>query len=408
MSTKPKVHRDDEEFISDYKAAFLNKTTFWANSILYALSALLIIALIWAYFAQITQVTTGQGIVISSSYEKVIQSLDGGIVKEIMVHEGDLVHADQPIMLLDPTRTSGEYEQANKKYLALLAMVARLTAESKNQDEIIFPSELNDQPDLISRETHLFETRRRNYQEGVTTLQKGYDLGLRQTAILEPLVKKGVASELELTRTERETNDSKSKLLDVKNKFQEQVWTDLNDKNAELAQVKENLTVLKDKMVHATIRSPVYGMVKKIHISTVGGVIQPGNNIMEIVPLEDTLLVQVHVNPADIAFIHLGQSAVVKITAYDYSIFADLQGKIEYISPDVVQEEKASATAKDTGPFYLVNVRTSKSYLDYKGSKLPIIPGMGVSVQIQTGTKTVMQYLLKPLMKAKTEALHEH
>ncbi len=408
MSKKEHVHPEDEEFISDYKAAFLNKTTFWANSILFALCSFLIIALTWAYFAEITQVTTGQGVVISSSYEKVIQSLDGGIVKGILVHEGDTVRAQQPIMLLDPTRYRGEYEQAYDKYLALLAMVARLTAESQNRDHVVFPTELNDQKDLITRETHLFETRSANYQDEVSTLQKGYDLGLRQIAILQPLVKKGVTSELELIRTERETNDSKTKLLEAKSKFHEQVWTDLNEKKAELAEIKENLTVLKDKMIRTTIRSPVYGMVKKIHISTVGGVIQPGNNIMEIVPLEDTLLVQVHVNPADIAFVRLGQTAIVKITAYDYSIFGDLHGKVEYISPDLVQEEKPSAAMKDSAGFYLVNVRTNKSYLDYKGNKLPIIPGMGVSVQIQTGTKTVMQYLLKPLMKAKTEALHEH
>jgi adhesin transport system membrane fusion protein len=408
MHKHPRQLRPEEEpFAADSKAAFLNKTTWLANSILYVVIALFVLGMIWAYFAKIDQSTNGQGVVISSSYEKVIQSLDGGIVKKIVVHEGETVQKNQPLLLLDDTRYAAQYQEGHTKYLSLLALVARLSAESQDQDVIHFPEELTEKPELTERETHLFQIRRDAYHNEVGALQNSYDLGLKQIAILQPLVKAGVVSQLEFLRTEQATSDAKSKLLEMRDRYHEQVMTDLNQHKGELAAAKQANLVLEDKMVDTTLTSPVHGIVKKIYISTVGGVIQSGSNIMEIVPLEDALLVQVHISPADIAFVHVGQPAVVKVMAYDYSIYGSLAGTVEYISPDIVQEEKPALQAKEPAGYYLVNVRINQNYIAYKGLHLPIIPGMTTSVQIKTGSRTVMEYILKPIMKAKMDALHE-
>ncbi len=406
-----KLNAQDEPFVADSKVAMLSKTTPFANAILYITAIFLIIALIWSYFAVINQQTVADGKVIPSTQIKIVQSLDGGILEALYVKEGDFVKKNQILAILDNTRYKSDYQQSYQKYLALLAMTTRLAAETDSKENIIFPAELQSHADLMQRENQEFIARKQALVAELTNLQHNYELANEQLAIQAPMVEKGIVPKIDYLRTQRDANEVKSRLLDKQDKFHEDAWNELNQRKTELAVVKESLASLSDKMNHTILHSPVEGIVKKIHIMTISGVVSPGMAIMDIVPMDDTLLVQAKVRPADIAFIHPGENATVKITAYDYSIYGNLKGKVEYISADTIDDEnknnKRSGADQNTPAYYLVNIRTTQNYLGSNKYKLPIIPGMIATVHIQTGEKTVLQYFLKPLIKAKEEALRE-
>lgn len=402
----PKPHAEDEPFVADTKSALLDTTPHFANVILYSIAILIIIGAIWAYFANIEQVTVGEGKVIPSSHVKVIQSLDGGIVTDIAIKEGQVVQKGQILMSLDSTRYTADFQRDYAQYIALLAMVSRLTAESYSYPQVTFPPLLKEKfPELIMREERLFHTRQESLKQEVAVLKNDEELLAQEIAMYEPLVTKGVVSKVELLRSEMRANAAKTKTLARIDEFREQAWTEFNKRKAELNQLEEQLKSLRDKMNRTVLRSPVKGVVKKLNVVTIGGTISPGMNIMEIVPLDDQLLIQAQVKPSDIAFINVGQRAVVKITAYDYTIYGGLPGTVEYISADTIEEPKTSDRA--TVSYYLVNVRTQRNYLGNEHHKLLIIPGMTASIHIITGKKTILEYILKPLIKAKEEALRE-
>lgn len=405
----PEIQKEDLDFIADSKAALLTKSTPLAGIILYTILVLLIIGLIWAYFATIEQVTVGLGKVIPSSEIKVIQSLDGGIISSIPVDEGMLIKKNQKLIEFDNTRYKGDYDQSREKYFALQAAIARLTAETQSLQEINFPKDLLiKHNDLIATEKKLFEAKQTALKQEMAVLQKNYELAEHVLKIYEPLLQKGVVPKIDYFKAQQAANEIQRSMLALNDKYREDALTELGQRKADLAVVTESLTTLKDKMQRTIIYSPVAGIVKKIYVHTVGAVIQTGQSIMEIVPVEDSLLVEAKVKPADIAFIQLGQDATVKITAYDYSIYGSLAGKVEYISADTLDDGKASVMQdKDEANYYLVTVRTKKSYLGSDKYKLPIIAGMKAMVYIKTGKKTILEYLLKPLIKAKEESLRE-
>lgn len=404
-----RVARKDEKFITDSKAALMNEISPAADVTIITVVGFIFIAAIWAYFGEIDQTISGTGVVIPSSRVKTIQSLDGGILQEIYVTEGQMVQKDQKLLVMDDTRYKSEYQQLYEQYLALQAMVARLSAETQDKKDIIFPADLKNRPEIVESEERLFQTRRQSLKDEVAVLQQSYDFANKEIAMYAPLIKTGVSSQLELLRAERSANDIQSRIFEKQGKFREDAWEELNRRQGELAATKEKLMGLKDKMVHTTITSPVHGIIKKINVVTVGGVIQPAVNIMEIVPLGDTLLVQAKVNSADIAFVHIGATASVKIDAYDYSIYGDLKGTVEYISADIIEDtaDRNASSARGAPRYYLVNVRTKQDYLLHHGEKLPIIPGMTANVQITVGKRTLLQYIFKPIIKAKSEALRE-
>lgn len=415
---KKKEHHipsEQEDFIASSKAAVLNKTTLLANSILYVIATLIIVGLIWSYFATIDQITVGNGKVIPTSKVKIIQSLDGGIIKTISVSEGEIVHPDQVLVKLDDTRYTADYLNGYQKYLALTASVARLTAEMKGQDQIDFPKDLENYADLRSSETKLFQTRREGGQKEMTILRHALSLAVKEVEMYNKLVKSGTVSMLELHRAQRSEDDIKEKILQKQASFRESVLTELTQRQGELSSLTDQLSGFRDKIEHTTIRSPIYGIIKKLNITTIGGVISPSMNIMEIVPLSDTLLVEARIDPKDIAFIHIGQAATVRITAYDYSIYGSLPGKVEYIGSDTLDEQKPTSSLSESSSgydknlptYYIVRIRTERNYLGTEAHPLPILPGMVVNVHIMTGKKRVIDYLLKPLLKAKTEALIE-
>lgn len=365
----------------------------------------------WAASSELEEVTRGQGRVVPSSREQVIQMLDPGVLTEMRVREGDSVEKDQLLLRVDDTRATALLRELQAKTQALGAAVARARAEAYG-GRPQFDAELQAHTELIRRETGAYNARRRALEDSVQALRSGMALLEREIEITEPMVGRGLVSEVELLRLKRQRNDLELQLLDRQNKFRTDAAADLIKFEAELAQARETLVARADAAQRTEIRSPMKGTVKSISVSTIGGVVQAGQEIMVIVPTEDTLVVEAYVRPADVAFLHPGQKAVVKISAYDYAIYGGLDGVVENISPDTLRDERRSATpvadvADEAHSYYRVLVRTRANALTTPdGRVLPIIPGMTASVEMLTGRKTVLQYLMKPLNRA-SEALRE-
>jgi adhesin transport system membrane fusion protein len=365
----------------------------------------------WAAASELEEVTRGQGRVVPSSREQVIQSLDPGVLTEMRVREGDSVEKDQVLLRIDDTRATAMLRELQAKTHALAASAARARAEAYG-GRLEFPAELRGSRELIRRETEAFNARRRALDDSVEALRRGMKLLDREIEITEPMVGRGLVSEVELLRLKRQRNDLALQMSDRQNKFHTDAAADLIKFEADLAQSRETLVARADAAQRTEIRSPMKGTVKSIKVTTIGGVIQAGQEIMTIVPTEDTLVIEAYVRPADVAFIHPGQKAVVKISAYDYAIYGGLDGTVEHISPDTLRDERRAGTpvadvADEANSYYRVLVRTKTNALTTPdGRVLPIIPGMTASVEMLTGRKTVLQYLIKPLNRA-SEALRE-
>jgi membrane fusion protein, adhesin transport system len=365
----------------------------------------------WASTSELEEVTRGQGRVVPSSREQVIQSLDPGVLTEMLVREGEVVAKDQLLLRIDDTRVGAMLRELEAKTRALSASAARARAEAYG-GRPQFPQELRGSPDLVRREVEAFDARRRALDESVAALREGMALLDREIAITEPMVGRGLVSEVELLRLKRQRNDLVLQVADRQNKFRTEAAADLIRFEAELSQMRETLVARADAAKRTTIRSPMKGTVKSIKVSTIGGVVQAGQEIMLIVPIEDTLVVEAYVRPADVAFLRPGQRAVVKVSAYDYAIYGGLDGTVENISPDTLRDERRAGmpvadVADEAGSYYRVLVRTGSGALTAPDGKLlPIIPGMTASVEMLTGRKTVLQYLMKPLNRA-GEAMRE-
>ena len=411
-----------------------------AQKIVWAAVAMVALLVAWAALARVDEITKGDARVISSRQLQLVQSLDGGVVSAILVKEGQVVEQDQLLLKIDETRaTSGVRESAAQSF-ALRARQARLRALSEGgalrlPDVGASPEEKR----IVEDERRLYETRlsemntllaigqqqlqQRQQELGEmrarkTSAERSLDLSQQELAKTKPLLATGAVSEVDILRLEREVSKARgdteqataqiarvqASIGEAQRKIQETELTFRNEARKEMADVLAKLNALNqgavaltDKVDKSQIKSPVRGRVQRLLANTVGGVVQPGKDIVEIVPLDDALVLEAKVAPKDIAFIHPGQAATVKFTAYDFSIFGGMEAKVENISPDTVVDDRGNA-------FYLVRVRTNR--VDFN-DKLPIIPGMTAEVDILTGNKTVMSYLLKPVLKAKAYALRE-
>ncbi|ELY3774150.1 HlyD family efflux transporter periplasmic adaptor subunit [Cronobacter dublinensis] len=371
------------------------------SSVIWLTLAALVLFFVWAWFATLDEVTVGTGKITPSSRAQVIESLDGGIVNALLVHEGDVVERGQMLARLDPTRFQSNYGEAVARARALRASSERLRSELTGEP-LKFSEESLREPALVARERQLYESRRRNLDETLENLQKTYNLVMAELRMTQPLVAKGAASEVEVIRLQRQAAELKGKIDDARNQFAVRAREEQVKNNADLDAQLQVMAGKADQLDRATLFSPVRGVVKDIQVTTVGGVLQPGGKLMEIVPLEDQLLVETRINPRDIAYIRPGLPAKVKITAYDSSIYGDLKGEVEMVSPDTLQDE-----VKRDQFYYRVYVRTRSAELKNRnGKRFPILPGMVANVEIKTGQKTVLDYLIKPLNKVK-EALRE-
>lgn len=363
--------------------------------------------LLWAWQAQLEEVTRGNGRVIPSSKEQVIQSLEPGVLTALLVKEGDRVERGQVLIRMDDTRASALYRELQGKVAALSAQAARLRAEAYGE-ALKFPSEAGALPALVRRETETFNARRKALDEGAESLKRGIALLDREIEIVDPLVARGLVSEVEALRLKRQRNDLALQLADRQNRYRADAAGELNKVEAELAQTRETANARADSYRRTELRSPMKGTVKSIRVTTLGGVISQGQDLMQIVPIEDTLVVEAFVKPADVAFLRPGQKAVVKLSAYDYALYGGLEGTVEFISPDTLRDERRGALAgagaadpDETGAFYRVLIRTPATGLRAPdGTELQILPGMTATVEMLAGHKTVLQYLLKPLNRA--------
>lgn len=397
---------------------------------------------VWANYATLDEVTRGTGKVIPFHHVQMVQNLEGGIVSEILVKEGEVVEKGQVLLRIEDTRFTSSYRESQVKSQALQAKIARLTAEVEGKPFKLANNLKSEEKEFVISEQTLALSRQTELQANIDILnqqknqkkqeinelksrekqlQQSYELAQRQLQITEPLVKKGVMSEVELLRLQREISTIKGdldsahlnipraeaavsevehKLEQLKVNFRTTALADLNEAKAQLSQSSESNVALKDRVTRTAVRSPLKGTIKQLKVTTIGGVVQPGMDLVEIVPLADNLLVEAQIRPSDIAFLRPGQEVMVKFTAYDFSIFGGLKATLEHISADTIVNERGEA-------FFLIRVRTERNYLGTKAKSLPIIPGMTVTVDILTGKKTLLTYLLKPIKKAQEMALRE-
>lgn len=434
---------EDQSFVTDVNEVNFYGASIHSHIILWVTFLFFIVAVIWANFASIDEVTRGSGKTIPSSHIQVIQNLEGGILSEILVKEGQLVEKGQALLQLDAVRFSSSFNETKLKYYELLAATASLTAEVNKQEMIIPQEVIRKHPEIINSAKRLLAARqnelkanksileeqvRQREQELIELKSKASQISRSHRLLAEevkmsaPLVAEGALSRVELLRLKRSLNDLKGELTsarlstpriqssldEAKNKLDElnvrfhtEALEKLNEAQAELDRTSETVLALEDRVARTRVISPVKGTIKQLKVTTIGGVVQPGMDLVEIVPLEDQLLIEAEVRPADIAFLHPGQKAMVKLTAYDFSIYGGLQAELEHISPDTITNDD------DGESYYLIRLRTDKNYLEKNGAKLNIIAGMTADVDILTGKKTVLDYILKPILKARELALRE-
>jgi membrane fusion protein, adhesin transport system len=436
------ARREDAEYALGRDGAELLWPRGFAHLLLAAIAAFFLLFFAWASWATLDEVTRGDGRVIPSSHIQVVQNLEGGIVSAILVREGDIVEQGQVLLRIDNVRAASDLRENRKRHLALLGALTRLRAEVEEAEIDFAPQVLAEAGDVARSERALFDARQQalaselailrsqaaqreqelvELQRRLTQLKGSHELALEELKITEPLAARRIVPQIDLLRLKREVNDLEGELettrLGIERvelasheadrrieekalSFRAEAQRELVVLQSEAAALEEKITADADRVERTDVRSPVRGTIKQLFINTVGGVIQPGEDLVEIVPLEDTLLVEAKVRPADIAFLRPGQAATVKVTAYDFSIYGGLKAVVEGISADTITDE-------DGERFYRIRVRTTGSMLEKAGTPLPIIPGMTTEVDILTGEKTVLDYLLKPILRARHNALRE-
>ena len=435
----PTETRDNLAWDEEADLAILEQAPLKAKKLLYCILAIMVAAIVWAYYAKVDEVTRGDGRVIPSRQMQVIQSLDGGIVSEILIKEGELVKIGTPLIKIDETRAVSSLRENKGQYLALLAKQARLKALAEGgafnppaevqkeaplayeQEYALYNASRDEMSSVVNiardqkeqREKELIEV-----QFKKETAERTYESANKELAANKPLLASGAVSDIDILKLEREASRARGeidqskaqisrtqsaiseagrKIIESEQNFRSKVRGELNDTSAKIASLTETSVALSDKVKQSTLKSPVNGKVSRLFFNTVGGVIQPGKEVMEVVPTDDALVIETKVQIKDIAFLRPDQPAIVKLTAYDYTVYGTLDGVVEEISANSTVDDKGNA-------YYIVRVRTLKNSL---GAELPIIAGMQAQVDILTGKKTILSYLLKPVLKAKSYAFSE-
>ncbi|RLM22087.1 hemolysin secretion protein D [Brenneria alni] len=409
---------------------------------LWSIGAFFLFFILWAAFANVDEVTRGDGKAIPSSRLQKIQNLEGGIVTELFIREGQVVQAGDPLLRLDDTRFASNVGETEADRLALTLRIERLSAEINDQDLTLSADIAARSPEVANGERELYNSRRQQFRNEISGLEEqliqrrqelrdfsakqiqfrnSLNLLQQEIRMSEPLIAEGAISKVEVLRLRRAEVETKGQLesitlsipraesaiKEIENKIEEtrgryksDALSQLNEAQTNLNKIAATGKALEDRVNRTLVVSPVRGIIQQILVNTIGGVIQPGSDLVEIVPLDDNLLVEARIRPQDIAFLHPGQEAIIKLTAYDYTVYGGLKGQLEQISPDTV-------TDKEGNSFYIIRLRTDKNYLGTAEKPLLIIPGMVASVDIITGKKTILSYLLKPILRARAEALRE-
>lgn len=443
------MSQSDFAFSNDIRAAVAMRTPRTSRMLLLSIVSLLLVFLIWAHFAVLDEVKRGNGKVVPSRQTQVVQSLEGGIISELLVQEGAIVKKDQPLARIEDTNFAAQFGEIRERRSAMAARVIRLEAGATGKTVIEFPDDLvKFSPRAVQAERAVFDAQARKLAQDVdviaqqeaqkqkeieelraseTRFAETLKLLTREVQLTRKLYEQKVVPEIEMLRADRQATDmrgqlavvqativkteaavkeAQSRLLNVITAFRAQAEDDLAKSRGDLAVLDENIKSAQDRVRRTELRSPVYGIVNKLNVTTIGAVVAPGASVMEIVPLEDTLLVEGRIRPQDIAFIRADHEAVVKLSAYDSSVYGSLHGKVERISADTIVDEKGDKNERGE-TFYRVMVRTEKNYLGTSAHPLPIIPGMVATVEVLTGKKSVLDYLVKPARMLRDEALRE-
>ena len=443
MSIKGIFDSDDLHFVPDVAAATRRRGHRFAYMLSITAFVFFVVFIVWARLAVLDEVTRGEATIVPSSKTQVIQNLEGGILAEILVSEGDIVEQGDILIRIDNTTARANFRDVRSQYLTLQATVTRLEAELEDKGELTFPEQVVEEaPQVAAGQLALFNARKAQLDAKKSVLEsqaaqrraeieemearrrqvnQSLALAREELAITEPLVQRQLMPKVDLLRVQREIADlegeantirvsiprvtraakeAEERIAELSLTTKAEVSDELNTARSELKSAAELLFAGEDRVTRTAVRSPVRGTIKDIKHNTVGGVIRPAEDILEIVPLDDTLLVEAQIRPADIAFLRPGQDATVKITAYDFSIYGGLKGRLERISAGTIKDENGES-------FYRVYLRTERNTLKHQDAELPIIPGMTAAVEILTGEKTVLDYLLKPILKAKERALRE-
>jgi len=398
-----RLFKGDREFLQGLRDAEWAESTPRATWALYLMLLAVAVALIWASVARVDEVTRVDAKVVADGREQVIASLEGGILRSLAVREGALVEKGQALFQLDPTRMEAQQNEGVAKRLALKAQLARLEAEATGRT-LKFPPDVSVMTELVEGETEAYQARRQSLEEAVGVSRRSLGLLNRELTMAERMSDKGLMSEVEVMRLRRQVNDLQLQVQERVNRFRQEASTELMRLRSELAQLDEQIVVKQDVLQRSTLYSPVRGMVKHIKLGTLGGVVPAGATVMEIVPIGPRVLVEARIRPTDIGFVRVGLPAEVKLSAYDYYTYGGLKGVVEYISPDVLGDD-AKTGAQDNS-YYRALIRSEVSTLKAKGAPLQVIPGMTASVEIRTGERSVLQFLLKPVLKSQ-EAFRE-
>ncbi|MGM4918887.1 MULTISPECIES: HlyD family type I secretion periplasmic adaptor subunit [unclassified Tardiphaga] len=443
------MSQSDFAFSNDVRAAMEMRTPRTARMLLMTVAGLLIVFLLWAHFAVLDEVKRGNGKVVPSRQTQVVQSLEGGIISELLIQEGAIVRKDQPLARIEDTNFAAQFGEIRERRGAMAARVIRLEAETFGKTSVEFPEDLTKlAPRAVQTERSVFDAHMRKLAQDIdviaqqewqkkkeidelraseTRFSETLTLLTRETLLTRRLYEQKVVPEIEMLRSDRQATDmrgqlavvqatmvkteaavkeAQSRLLNITTAFRSTAEDDLAKSRGDLAVLDENIKSAQDRVRRTELRSPVYGIVNRLNVTTIGAVVAPGASVMEIVPLEDTLLVEGRIRPQDIAFIRPDHEAVVKLSAYDSSVYGSLHGRVERISADTITDEKGDKNERGE-TFYRVMVRTEKNHLGTAEQPLPIIPGMVATVEVLTGKKSVLDYLVKPARMLRDEAFRE-
>ncbi|MEQ9642927.1 MAG: HlyD family type I secretion periplasmic adaptor subunit [Alphaproteobacteria bacterium] len=433
---------EDADFLTDVRAVSLRGPRRAATLLLLLVAYLVGLAVWWAHSTSIDEVTRGAGKVIPSGQVQVVQNLEGGIVAEILVREGEIVERDQVLLRIDNTTFQSSFQETTERRLARLFQIARLTAEVEGGEPIWPTAEAASRPGLMANEQDLYASRRAELASTVAVLenqatqkrqeltelrsnlardQEAFRLASEELKVTEPLADRGVISKVELLRLKRQVNDlrgtleatrlaipraqtaieeAERRIEERRAAYRAEAQAALNEAKTDMATLEATSVAAEDRVLRTAVKAPVRGTVKRLMVNTVGGVVRPGADLVEIVPLEDRLLIEARVRPSDIAFLHADQAANVRISAYDFAVYGGLKAKVEQISADAI-------TDADDESYFVIRLRTERNFLGTEAKPLPIIPGMTATVDILTGRKTILDYLLNPILRARETALRE-
>lgn len=400
------LHKPDEfDYQDNHKDdSWVRKLTIWG------LAIGLVGLFTWAYSFELEEITRGQGKVIPMSKAQIVQSLDAGILTELNVKEGDSVKAGQQILRIDDARTGPMYREAVQKWMGLSAQAAKLKAEAFGTD-IEFAQELQDQPQIMARERAAYAARRQALDEQVLAMERSMALISREIAMIEPLVNKGIISEVEVLRLSRQRSDIQAGIAERKNRYYTDANNELVKVETELAMARENALARQDALTRTVIRAPMDGVVKNIQVTTLGAVVPAGQDILAIIPTHDEMVVEAFVDPSEVAFLKIGSPVVVKLSAYEFNKYGGIEGRIMHISADTLQEQNPNRSAPNDKAqlepgLYKVLVGFTEHNVERHGKQLIPMPGMTADIEVKTGKKTVLEYVFRPLMSVR-ESLRE-